>query len=162
MQACQLLVEELLQRGRILRAHLVNTWARELLLAGNTAIDVSAEAPASETWLKLRFSANMPYDQMASELLTAAFSNRTIRGLPLSPLAFYQAAEFKPEQLASSVSKVFLASRCSAPNADDHPFAEWKQPQFWSFAAFFKNLADPVVRNAGDDGTDLALTRTRS
>src|SRR5262245_42796212 len=85
------LVEELLQRGAF-AAHLANTW-RDLLLAGATALDARASAPALETWLKLRFSANMPYDQLVSELLTAPLDRNS--GRAPSPVAFYQAAEFK-------------------------------------------------------------------
>ncbi len=132
----QSLIEELLQRGAF-ASHLANTW-RELLLAGNTAIDARAQAPALETWLKLRFSANMPYDQVASELLTSVLEQNNARAP--SPLAFYQAAEFKPELLAASVSRVFLGVQVQCAQCHDHPFAAWKQPQFWSFAAFFKNL----------------------
>lgn len=153
----QLLVEELLQRGAFAE-HLANTW-RELLLAGNTAIDARAQAPALETWLKLRFSANMPYDQIATELLTAALQQNNPRAP--SPLAFYQAAEFKPEQLASSVSKVFLGVQVQCAQCHDHPFAEWKQPQFWSFAAFFKNLDQPrnpeMMQEAAADSEDILI-----
>ena len=138
-----LLIEELLQRGAF-AAHLANTW-RDLLLAGNTAIDARTQAPALETWLKLRFSANMPYDQLAGELLTATLEQNNPRAP--SPLAFYQSAEFKPEQLAASVSKVFLGVQVQCAQCHDHPFADWKQPQFWSFAALFKNLDQP--RGAG-------------
>lgn len=134
----QILVEELLQRGAF-SAHLANTW-RELLLAGSTAAEARVRAPALETWLKLRFTANMPYDQLATELLTASLEQRDLR-LP-SPQAFYQAAEFKPETLAANVSKVFLGVQVQCAQCHDHPFAAWKQTQFWSFAALFNNL-DP-------------------
>ena len=135
----QILIEELLQRGAF-ASHLANTW-RDLLLAGNSAIDARGQAPALEIWLKLRFSANMPYDQLASELLTASLTqNNPNNTRTPSPLAFYQAAEFKPEQLAASVSKVFLGVQVQCAQCHDHPFAAWKQPQFWSFAAFFKNI----------------------
>lgn len=139
----QVLVQELMQRGAF-AAHLANTW-RDLLLAGNTAIDVRTQARALETWLKLRFSANMPYDQLASELLTATLEQNNPR--TPSPLAFYQAAEFKPELLASSVSKVFLGVQVQCAQCHDHPFTQWKQPQFWSFAALFKNLDQPRGAN---------------
>ncbi len=133
------LVEELLQRGAF-ASHLANTW-RDLLLAGAAGLDFRAQAPALEVWLKLRFSANMPYDQLVGELLTAALDRNSPR--TPSPLAFYQAAEFKPEQLAANASRLFLGVQVQCAQCHDHPFAEWKQPQFWSFAAFFDKLDAP-------------------
>ncbi|WP_162130550.1 DUF1549 and DUF1553 domain-containing protein [Schlesneria paludicola] len=132
------LVEELLQRGAFAN-HLANTF-RDLMLAGTTAPETRALAPSLEIWLKLRFTANMPYDQVVSELLTAPLDRPAIPRAP-TPLAFYQAAEFKPEQLAANASRVFMGIQVQCAQCHDHPFAEWKQPQFWSFAAFFKNVS---------------------
>jgi hypothetical protein len=150
------LVEELLQRGAF-AAHLANTW-RELLLTGN-AVDAGAQAPALEMWLKLRFSANMPYDQLVNELLTATLDRNSPR--TPSPLAFYQAAEFKPEQLAANASRLFLGVQVQCAQCHDHPFAEWKQPQFWSFAAFFNNLdaprGDGAALAAADDVEEIRI-----
>ena len=146
----RLLVADLLQHGAF-AAHLANTW-RDLLLAGSMAPEARAQAPALETWLKLRFSANMPYDQIVEELLTAALNQNAPR--TPSPLAFYQAAEFKPEQLAANVSRVFLGVQVQCAQCHDHPFSAWKQPQFWSFAAFFNKL-DPQRDSASLlDGND--------
>ena len=68
------LVEELLQRGAF-AAHLANTW-RDLLLAGASAPETRGLAPALETWLKLRFSANMPYDQLRQRVFDRAMLDR--------------------------------------------------------------------------------------
>ncbi|MGE5191450.1 MAG: DUF1549 and DUF1553 domain-containing protein [Deltaproteobacteria bacterium] len=153
----RLLVEELLQRGAF-AAHLANTW-RDLLLAGASAIDARAQAPALETWLKLRFSASMPYDQLVRELLTAALDRNGPR--TPSPLAFYQAAEFKPEVLAANTSRLFLGVQVQCAQCHDHPFAEWKQPQFWSFAAFFNNLdasrPDGAAMASSDDAEEIRI-----
>ena len=146
------LVEELLQRGAFAN-HLANTF-RDLMLAGTSAQETRALAPSLEIWLKLRFTANMPYDQVVSELLTAPLDRPAIPRAP-SPLAFYQAAEFKPEQLAANSSRVFMGIQVQCAQCHDHPFAEWKQPQFWSFAAFFKNISpqgmDEQIMTQTDD-----------
>lgn len=153
----QRLVEELLQRGAF-AAHLANTW-RDLILAGAAAADARAQAPALETWLKLRFSANIPYDQLVSELLTAALDRNAPRAP--SPLAFYLAAEFKPEQLAANASRLFLGVQVQCAQCHDHPFAEWKQPQFWSFAAFFDNIEatgmDGAASVLADDPAEIRI-----
>jgi hypothetical protein len=152
-----LLVEELLQRGAF-ASHLANTW-RELLLAGPSATDALGQAPALETWLKLRFASNMPYDQLVRELLTAVL-DRNSPQTP-SPLAFYQAAEFKPEVLAANASRLFLGVQVQCAQCHDHPFADWKQPQFWSFAAFFNNLdtsrMDGAALASSDDLEEIKI-----
>ena len=94
----------------------------------------------------------MPYDQVVSELLTAPLDRPAVPRAP-TPLAFYQAAEFKPEQLAANASRVFMGIQVQCAQCHDHPFAEWKQPQFWSFAAFFNN-----VTPQRPDGTTMMLT----
>ncbi len=150
------LVDELLQHGAF-AAHLANTW-RDLLLAGSTAPEARGQASALETWLKLRFSANLPYDQIVHDLLTAALDRDSPRAP--SPLAFYQAAEFKPEQLAANVSRVFLGVQVQCAECHDHPFAAWKQPQFWSFAAFFNKLSAPGqagMASSNEDWDEISI-----
>lgn len=137
------LVAELLQQGAC-AAHFANGW-RDLLLTGTGAADARGASRGLENWLRLRFSANLPYDQMVSELLTATEA-RTAPATVNEPsvYAFYQAAEFKPEQLASNVARLFLGLQVQCAQCHDHPFAAWKQPQFWSFAAFFSNEDGPA------------------
>ena len=141
------LIEELLQRGAFAN-HLANTF-RDLMLSGATLQAIQTQT--LEIWLKLRFTANMPYDQVVSELLTAPIDQNPAPRTP-SPIAFYQAAEFKPELLAANASRVFMGIQVQCAQCHDHPFAEWKQGQFWSFAAFFKNV-DPQRM----DGAAMAL-----
>lgn len=137
------LIDELLQRGAFAN-HLANSF-RDLMLAGATGQNPRVQIQSLEVWLKLRFTANMPYDQVVSELLTAPIERNPASRVP-SPIAFYQGAEFKPEQLAANASRVFMGIQVQCAQCHDHPFAQWKQPQFWSLAAFFKNV-DPQQMN---------------
>ena len=152
------LIDELLQRGAFAN-HLANLF-RDQMLAGSGGQDTRGLAPALETWLELRFTANMHYDQVVSELLTAPLDRNPQIRTP-SPLAFYQAAEFKPEQLAANASRVFMGVQVQCAQCHDHPFANWKQPQFWSFAAFFKNVDTPrpdgAAMMASDDGDEIRI-----
>jgi hypothetical protein len=129
------LIDELLQRGAFAN-HLASTF-RDLMLAG--AMLQAPQTRTLEVWLKLRFTANMPYDQVVRELLTAEIDRNPSLRTP-SPIAFYQAADFKPETLAANASRIFMGIQVQCAQCHDHPFAEWKQAQFWSFAAFFKNV----------------------
>src|SRR5262249_47462046 len=54
--------------------------------------------------------------------------------------AFYQVNENKPENLAAATSRLFLGVKLECAQCHDHPFAQWKREQFWSYAAFFGNL----------------------
>jgi hypothetical protein len=57
-----------------------------------------------------------------------------------NPLAFFAVKEARPENLASAVSRTFLGIRLECAQCHDHPFAKWKQEQFWSQAAFFAGV----------------------
>src|SRR5262245_61319412 len=100
------LVEELLGRGAW-AAHFANTW-RDMLLAGSANPEMRAQVSSLESWLRLRFSVNMPYDRMARELLTAEVRSAPTSAVEPSAGAFYQAADCKPELLAASTPRVFL------------------------------------------------------
>ncbi len=54
-----------------------------------------------------------------------------------SPVAFYMAVGNTPDNLASSFSRVFLGVRIGCAKCHNHPFADWRQDDFWGMAAFF-------------------------
>ena len=136
------LVEQLLARGGFAN-HFANMW-RELLLPGaNTSAETRALAPPLEAWLRLRFAEETSYDRLVLELLTPAAMAPMQAGMAQptsaapSPLAFFQVNEYKPENLAANASRIFLGTQVQCAQCHDHPFARWKQQQFWALAAFF-------------------------
>jgi Protein of unknown function (DUF1549)/Protein of unknown function (DUF1553) len=145
------LVDELLN-GAVYAAHFANTW-REVLLAG-TNPELRTSVPELESWLRLRFAANTPYDQLAAELIAASSvgpsrrARQTAATIP-SPIAFFQANQRKPESLAASTSSVFLGVQVQCAQCHDHPFAKWRRTDFWSLAAFFRGV-DQGVAATGD------------
>jgi Protein of unknown function (DUF1549)/Protein of unknown function (DUF1553) len=89
-------------------------------------------------WLRERLRQNAPYDRMAREVLGAAGAGPAERRRGGGTLRlFLQANEFKPENLAGSVSRLFLGVSLECAQCHDHPSAAWKRSQFWEFAAFF-------------------------
>lgn len=101
--------------------------------------------PQFHDWLRERLRENASYDRMAREVLGASRDDR--RGATLR--LFLQANEFKPENLAASVSRLFLGVSLECAQCHDHPSAAWKREQFWDFAAFFaggRELTDPGTR----------------
>ena len=121
------------------------------MLAGAAEnIEAQISTPQFETWLRLRFAVNMPYDRLVNELLTAPIEaanppnqpNNARRFVP-SPVAFYQANEQKPEQIAASTTRIFLGVQVQCAQCHDHPFSHWTRREFWSLAAFFDPMAAP-------------------
>jgi Protein of unknown function (DUF1549)/Protein of unknown function (DUF1553) len=118
---------------------------RGWLLQGTSA-DVADGVPELEAWLNARFGAAAPLDKIVTELLTFPLDGRQApANSPLgenaaSPNAFYTAHEAKPESLAATTSRVFLGVRLECAQCHNHPFARWKQDQFWGLAAFFAGV----------------------
>lgn len=156
-QKREMLVDQLLSDTRRPGKHAERTaahWAtlwRRMMVPGN-----SPEARAAvglEPWLKEQFAANVPYDQLARRLLTAKSSDQdamTPANLRLGiraggPAMYFQVVGGKPESAASSVTRMFIGVRIGCAECHDHPFAEWKQKDFWGMAAFFSGISNGVV-----------------
>ena len=58
-----------------------------------------------------------------------------------SAAIFYQANEYKPENLAGSASRLFLGVKLECAQCHNHPFDKWTRTQFWQFAGFFTDVA---------------------
>lgn len=154
-QKRELLVEQLLTETRrpekpAMRtaAHWATLW-RRMMVPGNSP--EARSAVALEPWLREQFVANVPYDELARQIVTAsstAGGQMTVApGLAMGggPTAFYYATGGKPETSASAVSRVFLGVRIGCAECHNHPFASWKQDDFWGMAAFFAGVKNGAV-----------------
>jgi hypothetical protein len=66
--------------------------------------------------------------------------------IQVSPAAFFfEANEYKPENLAASVARRFLGVRLECAQCHNHPFSSWTRKQFWELAAFFTDVQPPAV-----------------
>lgn len=135
----QKLIEQLIDRPRS-SAHLSRVFRRIMVPNGSPGMQFVGQF---EPWLQQQFAARTPYDKLARELITAtgnaAFpalgGNRMAR--TGSPVNFYMAVGNTPDAMASSVTRVFLGVRIGCAKCHNHPFAEWRQEDFWGMAAFF-------------------------
>ncbi len=137
------LIEQLLA-GRRYVAHFTNFW-RSVLLPENPNGDNLGLRVSFESWLQARLSENVGFDRMVREILVTAQPRN--RGEPVNfavdggqattPIAFDLANEGKPENLAGSTARLFLAVKLECAQCHNHPHAEWTQEQFWEYAAFF-------------------------
>ncbi|HEY1338072.1 MAG TPA: DUF1549 and DUF1553 domain-containing protein, partial [Bryobacteraceae bacterium] len=138
------LVESLLDSPRY-AAHFANVW-RDLLLPQDNGPQVRSFRLDLEAWLRQQFRDNVGYDRMVRELLTTdVASDPDGEEQPAEletprPVAFYRANQLRPENLAAATARLFLGVKLECAQCHNHPFAPWKQQQFWEFAAFFAGL----------------------
>jgi hypothetical protein len=116
--------------------HFANVW-RHILLPQTNNEQVQFLAGGMESWLRQRFQENTGYNKMVRELLTAPVFGQNNNA---SPSVFYQANEFKAENLAANTSRLFLGHKLECAQCHDHPFAKWTRKQFWEYTAFFAGI----------------------
>ena len=105
-------------------------------------------------WIKDRIANNVPMDQIVRDLLTAK------GGTFVSPATNYYQIERDNLKITENVAQVFMGMRIQCAQCHDHPFDQWTQDDYYSFASFFsqvgrKRAADPresVIynRNSGE------------
>jgi hypothetical protein len=122
--------------------HLANTW-RNIMLPGGLNLEQINNLVGVQNWLRQRFVENLRYDNFVSELLVAT------DGDDVGPALYYTSLELAPEKLAGSTARIFLGLQIECAQCHDHPFDQWKQKDFWGYAAFFARLRQPEMNNPG-------------
>jgi hypothetical protein len=140
------LINKLLDESPGYVNHFANVW-RALLLPQSNNQQAQFSQATFESWLRLSLQMNTPYDQLVREILTTPLGgvNPQMRNRPMepgkeTPVAFYQANELKPENLAAATSRLFLGIKLECAQCHNHPHAQWTRNQFWEFAAFFSGI----------------------
>lgn len=87
-----------------------------------------------DSWLREQFRRNIPYDQFVRQLLTASGSSFR------NGAAVMYRDRREPEEIATSVSQLFLGVRLECAKCHHHPFEIWGQDDFYAFAAFFNRI----------------------
>jgi hypothetical protein len=93
-------------------------------------------------WLKDRIANNVPMDQIVRELLTST------GGTFVNPSTNYYQVERDGLKITENVAQVFMGMRIQCAQCHNHPFDQWTQNDYYSFASFFsqigrKRAADP-------------------
>jgi Protein of unknown function (DUF1549)/Protein of unknown function (DUF1553) len=154
-------VEQLLA-GQRYPLHLANVWRAVLLPEAVAGSEARGFAQPLEAWLRSRLAAGAGWDKIVRELLTAAPNRGPQDRLAFdrygtdiddgtTPLSFYQAKQFQPENLAEVTARTFLGVRLGCAQCHNHPAAEWKREQFWQYAAFFADVAPARKRQSADE-----------
>lgn len=105
-------------------------------------------------WLRERIAANMPFNQLVNELLSASggtFSN---------PATNFFQMENDTLKLTENVAQVFMGTRIQCAQCHNHPFDRWTMDDYYSFASFFaqvkrKPAEDPRERVVFDGGGEI-------
>ncbi|MDA1054745.1 MAG: DUF1549 domain-containing protein [Planctomycetota bacterium] len=86
-------------------------------------------------WIHDSFATNKPLDQFASEVVAAEG--------PLldSPAGQFYKAVDKPNEMASTISQVFLGVRIECAQCHHHPYDRWTQTDYYGMQAFFTQVA---------------------
>ncbi|MFN0198682.1 MAG: DUF1549 domain-containing protein [Planctomycetaceae bacterium] len=116
-------------------------WARywrDVVFYRATEMRTRGAAQTFESWMAERLKSNAPWDQIATEIITASGDIETNGA---TGLIFAHMGD--TEELAAEVSRIFTGIQIQCANCHDHPSDQWKRKQFHELAAFFPRV---VVR----------------
>ncbi|MCE9531596.1 MAG: DUF1549 and DUF1553 domain-containing protein [Planctomycetes bacterium] len=90
-------------------------------------------------WLAEQLRRNRGFGDLVRELITVEGPVRNNPAMGFV-MANSESQRPKPELLADSISRNFMGVELRCAQCHDHPFAVWKQADFWGVAAFFGRL----------------------
>ena len=117
--------------------HFATIW-NELIVPRDKGSTKTARDPFTP-WLADQFNRGRGWDAIVRELLTA---EGKIRDNPSTGYIAANCENFDPQPnlLADSTARLFLGIQLRCAECHDHPFAPWKQGDFWGVAAYFSRL----------------------
>jgi len=101
-------------------------------------------------YLRRSFLENKPYDRMVTELVSA--EGATAPGMEnYNGAANFYVNKLQEEaaEATSRTARYFLGMQVQCTQCHNHPFNDWKQDQFWSFNAFFRQTRMQNDRRGG-------------
>ena len=131
------LIDELLQRPEFAKF-----WALKWgdLLKMTTAAVGGDGVHKYHRWVEKAIEENMPYDEFARHLLTAAGSTHNN-----PPANFYRTTNDAMESV-ETISQVFLGARLQCAKCHNHPFERWTQDNYYGMAEFFNRVQKKKTR----------------
>jgi len=117
--------------------HFATIW-NELIVPRDKGSTKTVRDPFTP-WLAEQFNRGRGWDAIVRELLTA---EGKIRDNPSTGFIAANCENFDPQPnlLADSTARLFLGIQLRCAECHDHPFAPWKQSDFWGVAAYFSRL----------------------
>lgn len=124
-------IDELL-RSEMYVQHMVDQWREHLI--PDTAAARRRRHETGIAWLEEAFRANRPYDQFIRGVLTAEGWQRDNGAVTF--LLTHQSLD----EATDRFSRVLLGVQITCAQCHNHPFADWKQDDYWGTAAFFSKV----------------------
>lgn len=123
-----------------------NKWSGILRNKSRGGLDqVSRETYGFHAWILAGLNANKPFDQFATELITA-------RGKPgTNPAVSWYRAVSDPKDQMADIAQVFLGVRIQCAQCHHHPYEKWSQDDYYGFEAFFSTIGRKEVRKMPED-----------
>ncbi|MBS0208146.1 MAG: DUF1549 domain-containing protein [Planctomycetes bacterium] len=112
-----------------------------------------------QQYLRRSFLANKPWDTMVSEMVSA--TGTTSPGSPdYNGATNFLIGKLQENDIEATAktAKFFLGLQVQCTQCHNHPFNDWKQEQFWSLNAFFRQTRSAVERN----GRDIQYARLKN
>lgn len=147
---------------RLLAApHFANHWARvwtEYLTDRRPYVEENFNAKLIQSHIRHSLEASASYRDLVASLLCGEGTSDTS-----GPVNFLLRFDVKPVSLSDAVSKKFLGVTLHCAQCHDHPFAGWKQTQYWELAAFFgrTRVAAPQFEEGEEDQFRVVFERPR-
>jgi hypothetical protein len=153
------LIDRLLESDEYIEDYARNwttIWTNILIgRTGGTDQNTLISREGLQQFLRRSFLQNKPYDQFAFELISANGTNRP------GEEGYNGAVNFILDNLdenatpaTAKTARIFLGLQVQCTQCHNHPFNEWKQEQFWSLNAFFRQTRG---LRSGDGGRMAAV-----
>lgn len=95
-------------------------------------------------WIEQAIAEDMPYDQFATQLITASGST-----FANPPANFYKTSA-DVNECVETISQVFIGARLQCAKCHNHPFERWTQDNYYGLAAFFQRVARRETMRPGE------------
>ncbi len=121
-------------------------WA-DLLHCEEKALDAKG-VRIFHAWMRRTIAEGVPLNEMARELVAGRGSTYS------EPTANWYRSLRDPQARAEAAAQVFLGIRMQCARCHNHPFDQWTQTDYHSFAAFFSRVQYRIVENNRRDNLD--------
>lgn len=160
------LVDRLLNSDEYIEEYARNwttVWTNTLIgRTGGDNEDSMANRQGLQQYLRRAMLTNKPYNQIVLDLLTATGNNTPGQedyngavNFLLNEIDLEVPANERTARVTAKVARIFLGLQVQCTQCHNHPFNDWKQDQFWSFDAFFRQM---VSLRSGGEGGPVVLT----
>src|SRR5438067_3583310 len=130
--------------------HLADLWRP--LIAPRDPSNTKPQTDRFSPWLAEQLNRGRGWDAIAADLLG---TTGEVNANPQTAFLMANSDNFQPKAnlVAAAAARVFLGVQLQCAECHDHPFAPWRQDDFWGVAAFFGK-----ARNSGVKGRPFAVT----